>query len=121
MSRHRTSPWNAIGRLVAPLMTTTFICGCEVFRDVAWLPRASAAGAPMAAGGGGGGPALAPPGVADAARGQAPASPSARTVPKPKIAWRFQAAAPSSGAAAVCEDGSVYLSTVEGYVHALAP
>lgn len=37
----------------------------------------------------------------------------------PGTAWRFQAAAPSSGAAAVAEDGAVYVSTVEGYVHAL--
>lgn len=39
---------------------------------------------------------------------------------RPPLAWRFQAAAPSSGGAGVAPDGSVYLATVEGYVHALA-
>lgn len=39
----------------------------------------------------------------------------------PDVAWRFQAAAPASAAPAVRRDGAVYLSTVEGYVHALDP
>jgi hypothetical protein len=38
----------------------------------------------------------------------------------PQVAWRFQAAAPASAAPAVSDLGAVYLSTVEGYVHALA-
>lgn len=42
-------------------------------------------------------------------------------VAAPQVAWRFQAAAPVSAAPAVSDVGAVYLSTVEGYVHALAP
>lgn len=38
----------------------------------------------------------------------------------PEVLWRFRAAAPSSGPPAVSSLGQVYLSTVEGYVHALA-
>ncbi len=47
-------------------------------------------------------------------------APSAVSLSAPRVAWRFQAAAPSSGAAAVAPDGSTYVATVEGYVHALA-
>jgi PQQ-like domain len=36
------------------------------------------------------------------------------------VAWRFQAAAPIPDTPAVTESGLVYVSTVEGYVHALA-
>jgi hypothetical protein len=39
----------------------------------------------------------------------------------PGVEWRFQAAAPASAAPAVSDVGAVYLSTVEGYVHALDP
>ncbi len=55
--------------------------------------------------------------------GAEPVSPEvrrgARSLGAPPLKWRFRASAPSSGPAAVGPDGSVYLSTVEGYVHAV--
>jgi hypothetical protein len=61
-------------------------------------------------------PRVAPASNGAGATGATPASPAS----SPRVAWRFQAAAPSSGAAAVAPDGSTYVATVEGYVHALA-
>jgi hypothetical protein len=40
---------------------------------------------------------------------------------KAGVVWRFQSAAPVSGSPAVSPAGLVYVATVEGYVHALAP
>lgn len=39
----------------------------------------------------------------------------------PATVWRFQTAAPISGAPAVTEEGAVYVTSVEGFVHALGP
>jgi len=103
----------------------------------AWLCAAAAAGSVAAA------PAPATVAAAPAAALSAPASGLAlarvrrlpgelarivaqepewgRAVSAPEVAWRFQAAAPASAAPAVSDTGAVYLSTVEGYVHALDP
>ena len=52
-----------------------------------------------------------PPG--DVTELEGPASPS--------VAWRFQTAAPISGAPAVSATGSVHVATLEGCVHSLGP
>ncbi len=39
----------------------------------------------------------------------------------PSVVWRFQTAAPISGAPAVSDTGFVYVSTVEGCIHSLGP
>jgi hypothetical protein len=39
----------------------------------------------------------------------------------PHSAWQFQTAAPISGAPAVTDEGSVYVTSVDGFVHALTP
>jgi hypothetical protein len=49
-----------------------------------------------------------------------PAKPSVEPA-KPSVVWRFRSAAPVSGSPAVSPAGLVYVSTVEGYVHALEP
>jgi putative pyrroloquinoline-quinone-binding quinoprotein len=41
--------------------------------------------------------------------------------PEPEVQWRFRSATALSGAPAVSPDGLVYLASVEGYLHALAP
>lgn len=47
--------------------------------------------------------------------------PRAPALSAPRVAWRFRTAAPTSGAPAVTEEGAVYLTSVDGYVHALDP
>lgn len=62
-------------------------------------------------------PALAPapPALAEAPPGEA------QLRAAPETAWRFQTAAPISGAPAVTEEGFVYVASAEGFVHALGP
>lgn len=108
-------------------------------RPLPWTARLAIAGCGLVAAGGAcrglGDAPLAPAAAIEApaveARAVEPSTPpppaepaQARDTAAPlsalRVAWRFQAAAPSSGAAAVAPDGSTYVATVEGYVHALA-
>jgi hypothetical protein len=41
--------------------------------------------------------------------------------PEPAVSWRFRSSTPLSGAPAVSPAGLVYVASVEGYLHALAP
>jgi hypothetical protein len=50
-----------------------------------------------------------------------PAPPPALAPPEPAVQWRFRSATPLTGAPGVSPSGLVYLASVEGYLHALAP
>jgi len=50
-----------------------------------------------------------------------PALPPVLAPPEPAVSWRFRSATPLTGAPAVSPAGLVYLASVEGYLHALAP
>lgn len=65
-------------------------------------------------------PILAPPPPALAEEAPAPDE-QVQLVGALTAAWRFQTAAPITGAAAVTEEGFVYVTSVEGFVHALGP
>jgi hypothetical protein len=41
--------------------------------------------------------------------------------PEPAVQWRFRSATPLTGAPGVSPSGPIYLASVEGYLHALAP
>jgi hypothetical protein len=51
----------------------------------------------------------------------APPSPPVLAPPEPAVQWRFRSATPLTGAPGVSPSGLVYLASVEGYLHALAP
>lgn len=135
MSRHRR-----IERLRGPIAVALAVCACAAVGGephltepsrapregrVVAVPRAAHREPQQIA------PALAAPAVeppletapleTPALDAQPAAAPLAGEGPEPVVEWRFRSAAPLCGAPAVSSSGLVYLASVEGFVHALAP